>query len=396
MPKAPIKWWKSLARRVGEPGSARVNMVGVALGVGVTSMLALMAGRVAQLQLRPGPKLAAHMSDREVTVKEPARRGDITDRRGRVLAASRFGFYTIVDPEQFPTKGTDEAIIRLAAALGLKPEEIGPRILSRMAANAEVKAARASKGAEVRTVGPAVSGAVDGASDNPGGETSPVDPAGAAAAESERTGPALSRYVPVGGLLDEHRVEIVKALKISGVHLETRQVREVSADDAGSLIGKVGFGDEGLMGSEKLLNKGLQPRSGAFTYTADVKGRPLWVAPDAYKAPVRGVDTALSIDLELQRIAEEELERGVLDCDAAGGRAVIMDPMSGEILAMVDIVRDLPEVRDYDWRTPLKKDDPPVPGERWRIIPIDRARAVNPALGRNRCIEDTYEPGSTF
>ena len=86
----------------------------------------------------------------------------------------------------------------------------------------------------------------------------------------------------------------------------------------------------------------------------------------------------------------------MLDCDAAGGRAVIMDPMSGEILAMVDIVRDLPEVRDYDWRTPLKKDDPPVPGERWRIIPIDRARAVNPALGRNRCIDDTYEPGSTF
>jgi cell division protein FtsI (penicillin-binding protein 3) len=373
-------------------------MVGVALGVGVTSLLAVMAGRVAQLQLKPSEKLAAHMSDRQVTMREAARRGDITDRRGRVLAASRFGFYAIVDPEAFPSKNPDEAIVRLAAALGVKAEEIGPRILSRMAENAEKKSAYAEK-QKAEAAAHAKKGETSVANatpKDPDALSSPINTGEDGSDDDETAKPALSRYVPVSGLLDDSRVEVVKAAKIPGVRLETRQVREMSADDAASLVGKVGFGNVGLMGSEKLLDKGLKPTGGSFTYTADVKGRPLWVEPGAYKPPVRGNDTALSIDLEIQRIAEEELERGVVEADAAGGRAVIMDPSSGEILAMVDIIRDLPEVRDYDWHTPLKKDEPPVPGQRWRIIPQDKARVANPALGRNRCVEDIYEPGSTF
>lgn len=377
------KWIKSLPSRMNEPGG-RVNMIGVALAVGVTGMLAVMAGRVAQLQLHPGAKLSAHMSDREITVRETARRGDITDRRGRVLAASRFGFYTIVDPEAFPTKNTDEAIVKLASALGVKAEEIGPKILSRMAENQERKAANAAadaamKAALARTAkDPLAVSPMDGGDDEVGAKL------------------PLSRFVVVSGVLDDSRVDVVKSLKMPGVHLETRQVREMNAADAESLIGKVGFGDVGLMGSEKLLDKPLHPTGGTFTYVADAKARPLWVEPGSYKPPVRGADTALSIDLEIQRIAEEELERGVVEADAAGGRAVIMDPSTGEILAMVDIIRDLPEIRDYDWTTPLKKDDPPVPGQRWRIIPQDKARVANPALGRNRCVEDIYEPGSTF
>jgi len=209
--------------------------------------------------------------------------------------------------------------------------------------------------------------------------------------------PVLARYVPIGGVLEDERLDVVRALKIPGVHLEARQVRTMNADDiAGSLVGKVGFGDKGLMASEKLLDSPLRARSGSFTYTADVKGNPLWVEPNAYTPPVRGKDIALSIDLEVQRIVEEELDRGVVEADAAGGRAVMMDPATGEILAMVDIMRDVPGVRDYDWKTPLRKDEPPVPGQRWRIIREDAPRATNPALGRNRCVEDVYEPGSTF
>lgn len=372
-------WFASIPSQLRDP-DRRINMIGVGLAVGVTAMLAVLAGRVAQLQLKPGEKLAAHMSDRTAKVTEVARRGDITDRRGRVLAATRFGFRCVVDPEQFPTKKTDEAIVKLAGALGMKPEEIGPKILSRMAANQEKKVVIAEKKAEeaVRLKDPLATSLLDG-DDEPD------------------TLPALARYVPLGGVLDDSKVDVVKGLKIPGVHLETRNVREMTADDiAGSLVGKVSVDDQGMMGSEKLLNKPLKPTSGTFTYTADVRGRPLWVAPDAYKPPVRGADTALSVDLEIQRIVEEELDRGVTEADAAGGRAVVMDPMTGEILAMVDIIRDLPQVRDYDWKTVLHKDEPPVPGQRWRIIPEDRAREVNPALGRNRCVEDIYEPGSTF
>lgn len=383
MPRSPINWFRTLPAQLGD-ADRRVNLIGVALAAGVTAMLAVTTARVVQLQLHPSEQLSAHLSDREKKIVEPARRGDITDRRGRVLASSRFGFHVIVDPEQFPAKNTDEAVVKLADALGLKAEEIGPRILSRMAANHEKKAAlTAAQTAEKARKEAVASDPTASSAEGPDDESTAP--------------PVLARYVPIGGILDDSKVDIVRSLKMPGVHLETRQVRAMNADDIiGSLVGKVGFGDVGLMGSEKLLNKPLKPTSGSFTYTANVKGEPIWVEPDAYTPPTRGSDTALSIDLEIQRICEEELERGVVEADAAGGRAVIMDPATGEILAMVDILRDLPEIRDYDWVTPLKKDDPPVPGQRWRIIPQDKARGTHAALGRNRCVEDIYEPGSTF
>lgn len=380
----PIHWFRSLPTRLSDPDK-RVNLIGVALAVGVTAMLCVLAARVAQLQLKPSEKLASHLSERKMTVVEPARRADITDRRARVLAASRFGYHVVVDPEQFPTKNTDEAIVKLAGAMGLKPDEFAAKILTRMAANQEKKAtysqAQAAQAAakKAQAADPLATEAMDGGDDELDAK------------------PMLARYVPIGRVLEDSRVDIVKALKIPGVHLEARQVREMNAEDiAASLVGKVGFGNKGLMGSEKMLDKPLQPTSGKFTYTADVKGNPIWVDPNAYTPPTRGSDTALSIDLEIQRIVEEELDRGVVEADAAGGRAVVMDPATGEILAMVDIIRELPEIRDYDWKTPLRKDEPPVPGQRWRIIREDKARESHAALGRNRCIEDIYEPGSTF
>lgn len=369
-------------------GGGRVNMLAVAMAVAVTGLLAVMVGRVAQLQLAPSERLAAHKSERLATVVEPARRGDITDRRGRVLAATRFGSRVIVDPEQFPTKGTDEAIVKLAAAMGVPVEQIGPRIVSRMAQNAEKKAANAELEAQ------AAARAKELAAAAAAGEETSLDPAGDAESDAPL---ALSRYVPLGGVLDDSRIDLIKGLKIKGVHLETRQVREVNADDvATALVGKVGFGDKGLLASEKLLDKPLRPTAGSFSYTADARRRPIWVDDQSYVPPVRGQDTALAIDLEIQRITAEELERGVVEADAAGGRAVVMDPATGEILAMVDIVRDLPGLMDYDWQTPLRKDEPLPPGVRWRIIGQDKGRLVNPALARNRCVEDVYEPGSTF
>src|SRR5690606_716613 len=107
----------------------------------------------------------------------------------------------------------------------------------------------------------------------------------------------------------------------------------------------------------------------------------------------------LSVDLELQRIAEEELARGVEDADAAGGRLLMMDPDTGEILAVVDIVRDVPDAVPFEWED---QDAPrgPAPPAGGRpadsVLPGDEARQIHPALGRNRCVEDIYEPGSTF
>src|SRR5690606_40709115 len=73
------------------------------------------------------------------------------------------------------------------------------------------------------------------------------------------------------------------------------------------------------------------PISGKLSYVRDARGKALWVYPGSYRAPQRGRDVRLSIDLEMQRIVTEELTRGVEEADAAGGRSIVLDPITGEI-----------------------------------------------------------------
>ncbi|MGD9690978.1 MAG: peptidoglycan D,D-transpeptidase FtsI family protein [Phycisphaerales bacterium] len=326
---------------------ARVLLWCLALGFGI------MLGRVIQLQVAPPAQLTAHMGERISSIAESARRGDVLDRHGRVLAATRFGWRCFVDPTRMrPDPEAD--ILALAQALGLPPEDVGPRILAKMSEN------------QRRSLE---------AGDEP---------------------PALVRYVSIGSVLEDDRAESVRALKIPGVHLETRPVREVVAgQQLLPLLGKVGIDDDGLTGAERLLEKRLDPSPGRLEYVRDSRGKVLWVEPGGYEPPERGEDVRLSIDLQLQRIALEELQRGVEDADAQGGRCVIFDPRTGEILAMTDVVRPVRDAVVYDFKRPIPKDNGPS-GTRYQTIRTNPAALMNPELARNRCIEDVYEPGSTF
>lgn len=341
---------------------ARIDRISyIAVGA-VTLLMGVMLARVVQLQVRPGQRLAGFMSERLTTVPQPGVRGDIVDRRGRPLAATRFGQRVFVDPTKFP-QPPDRAIAALADATGLAPLEIARRIVPAIEHN-EANAAAEND-------------------DDPW-----TEPDG-----------AVRRYVSIGGILDDWRLESVKGLKldgkpIPGVHLETRPVREsASGVLAAAVLGKVGIDDDGLVGAERMLDKTMQPVTGQLRYVRDASGDPMWVFPGGYVPPQRGQDVRLSIDLEIQRIVQEELDRGVKDADAAGGRCIVMDPLTGEVLAMVDIIRECRDTRDYDWQTLIPKTGS---GVRYRTIRPDPIRASSPELGRNRCVEDVYEPGSTF
>lgn len=341
------------------PNQRRANTVSFIVVLGVALAFMVMLGRVVQLQVRPSDELRAAMDQRVTSLKEPGARGDILDRRGRTLALTHFGRRVFVDPWNFPSP-PGEAFQKLADALGMPIEKVAERLVPALDKNGRLRA-------------------------DPTIERSDAGvPKGAA------------RYVSLGGVIDDSLAQSVRAARIPGVGLEYRSVRDSMGDGvADSLIGLVGIDNNGLLGAEFLLDQCVAPTPGSITYVRDAASRPLWIAPGGYVSPKRGQDVRLSIDIELQAMAYEELQRGVEDADAAGGRLVMMDPETGEILAMVDIMREVHGLTPFPWRNP-KEQVTITPGKRYKTLLDDPRRELHPAAGRNRCVEDVYEPGSTF
>ncbi|RMH28812.1 MAG: penicillin-binding protein 2 [Planctomycetota bacterium] len=326
---------------------ARIRGVGLAVALGMTALAVVVIARVVQLQAAPGDRLRPFLTDGQSSRAEPAPRGDILDRLGRPIATTAFGWRPFVDPTRFPSP-PDAAIARLAEALGAPAERIGERIIERVVRNAR----RAELG----------------------------------------EGPI--RYVSIGGPLDDSRLEAVRRLSIPGVHLERVPVRRVAATpDLAPVVGLVGAEGRGLTGAELAFDDRLAPAPGSLRYTRDARGRPLWVEVGSYRPPAPGGDVRLSVDLTIQAIAVEELTRGIGEADAAGGRVVVVDPATGDVLALADLVRRPPDAVAFD---AALIDHDTGRGPRFLLIDGGHQPADRPALRRIRCVEDVYEPGSTF
>lgn len=273
--------------------------------------------RIVQLKIQPDQRLAAAAGSPFSTRVEPARRGDLLDRRGRIIATTTLGHRAFIDPamvDDVATIGVD-----LQELVGLDAVEI-----------------------------------------------------------DRRMGPRLhSRFVPVSDILEPWQVERIRRSGLDGVGLEPRLVRHYPQEStAAQLIGAVGFEHTGLGGAEHLLDVDLTGSTGRMDYLRDVRRRPLWIDPDTFKPHDDGEDRRLTIDMVIQRHVEQRLEAEIKARNAAGGRVVVVDPVTGELLALADIVNHE--------RTPREGD--PEPEE----------AASNPRLARNRCGTDPYEPGSTF
>ncbi len=393
------------AQTLDEPGVSIGRGWIVAIFSILTLAIVAMFGRVVQLQTQPAPELVAQMSDRTSSVVEEGRRGDVLDRRGRLLAATRFGYRAVLDPSEFPKKDIDKHLLALSEALGKPMSEVGPRVMNAIAENERRENAfdRAYAYQPVLTeeeidedrVAAAVQEAqqleTPATESGEGADATPVE-----ISPKPPTKPRLIRYLVMSDVLDDSTLSSARKLKLPGFHLESRAVREMASPEiAAVMVGKVDFSDKGVLAAEKLLDERLQAKDGSFSFVRDARGRPLWLEPGAYTPSQRGEDVRLSFDLGLQRLLTRELERGVLDADAQGGRAVLLDSHTGEILAMADTIRRPSDAVDYDWVTLIPKDKR-LDGPRYVTVRDDPARRTHPALARNRVVEEIYEPGSTF
>ncbi len=378
---------------------SRSSLIAIVLRVGTLLGLAIVIGRVIQLQVAPGDQLTGFIAKRQTSQTLHSTRGDLLDRRGRVLATTKIGYRVIIDPvglhkamKKDPA-AIDKVIVGLGEVLDESTGQIAERLIGSMVRNEEV---RAQLGSSTKS-SPAT------------GSIATLTPGDGSVAQSKPR--RLSRYLPMGTVLDQAQTQLIreaiKAKKLPSVTLEHTPMRvQIGAELVGPIVGKFGFTPKatektGVLGAEKLFNDRLIGEDGSKTYVRDAKGQPLWVERGAWVESDKGQDVRLSIDLEIQRMVYEELLKGVEQVDAAGGRAIVLNPHTGEILAMTDILREIDGLETVNWwdadsgepcpTMPEEKDQP-----RYKVLRDDPNRGIEPALAYNRCLQDVYEPGSTF
>jgi stage V sporulation protein D (sporulation-specific penicillin-binding protein) len=164
----------------------------------------------------------------------------------------------------------------------------------------------------------------------------------------------------------------VRALNLAGIALKEEDTGlrvDTNGRMASTVLGFVGTDENGLDGVEYAYDDVLRGRSGRVTLEADEFGRPIPFGRERVITPAQpGSSVELTLDPYLQFAAEQALSKQVRAFHALDGTAIVMDPWTGEILALANLP-------DFD------------PDHFWKYG--DDAR-------RDRAVMDAYEPGSTY
>ena len=166
--------------------------------------------------------------------------------------------------------------------------------------------------------------------------------------------------------------ETVARLELRGVYTVTEGRRFYPHGNlAAHVLGFVGVDSQGLEGLEQRYDRVIRGEAQYLEFDRDARGREMFTG-GVGAATDQGNRLELTLDAAIQEATERELQSGVAAARAVGGAAVVLDPATGEVLALAN-------VPTYNPNEPGDAAD-----RRWR----DRVR--------NRAITDPYEPGSTF
>ncbi len=191
-----------------------------------------------------------------------------------------------------------------------------------------------------------------------------IDPEQIASRLKNRTFYWLARKV------SRETAEEIRKLRLPGVYF-TQESRRFypNRELATHVVGFVGLDNKGLSGVEHQYDPVISGVPGKITALRDAKKRLLLPSQEnAVLAPTVGRSLQLTIDAAIQHIAEQELKEVVEQLDAKGGSVVIMNPYTGEIIALANEPTFNPNTyREY-----------------------------SPTAWKNKAIQDYYEPGSTF
>lgn len=180
---------------------------------------------------------------------------------------------------------------------------------------------------------------------------------------------SIERVHPEGRRLNFEVADKIASLNLPGVYLVKESKRNYPFGTTLShTLGFVGIDNQGLSGLELMYNSYLTGSYGAIKYYSDAKGTRLNLA-EVYEQPQDGVNMTLTINYDIQASLERELDNAVLKYNPDQALGIVMDPNSGEILAI---------------------------SSRPNFSPSEYQNYTVEEINRNLPIWMTYEPGSTF
>ena len=180
---------------------------------------------------------------------------------------------------------------------------------------------------------------------------------------------SIERVHPEGRRLSNDIADQINNLELEGVYLVKESKRDYPYDKLLShTLGFVGIDNQGLSGLELIYDEYLTGSYGAIKYYSDAKGEKLSLSQE-YEKPQDGMNITLTINYEIQSALERELDNAVRMYNPDGAWGIVMDPNTGEILAM---------------------------SSRPNFSPTNYQDYSIEEINRNLPIWMTYEPGSTF
>lgn len=189
----------------------------------------------------------------------------------------------------------------------------------------------------------------------------------------------------------------IREYDLAGVKVDEDYKRYYPYGDlASKVLGFTGGDNQGIIGLEVIYEETLQGETGMILTVTDAKGIEVDTAGERRVEPVPGWDLRISIDRNIQEYATQLAEQACATKEADSVYIIAMDPQNGEILAMVNYPEfDLNDPYALPELTEWKEDGSIAVVDPSTLTAEQKQEKLN-AMWRNGCINDTYEPGSTF
>ncbi len=180
--------------------------------------------------------------------------------------------------------------------------------------------------------------------------------------------------------------DAIRAYNLAGVKVDEDYKRYYPYDFlASKVLGFTGGDNQGIIGLEVKYEEYLKGTEGTILTVTDARGIEIDEAGEERIEPQPGNDLYISLDMNIQSYATQLAKQVMETKEAERVSILVMNPQNGEIMAMVD-------VPEFDLNNPY---DLPETIDSNGITEEKRQELLN-AMWRNGCINDTYEPGSTF